>query len=54
MLWVIQDGYLGENGEDPNQLDPDQMSPLEWAHEKTEFHVFKALVENQADMNFKC
>ena len=57
--WAIQNGKSGaaikliENGEDPNQLDSNKRSPLVLALEKNELHVFKALVENQADVNFE-
>ena len=56
--WAIEDGFSGvaikliENGKDVNQLDSNQRSPLDQALKKDDFNVFKALVENQADVNF--
>ena len=56
--WALEDGFSGvaikliENGKDVNQLDSNQRSPLDQALKKDDFNVFKALVENQADVNF--
>ena len=56
--WAIQKGFdrcavlLIENGEDTNKLDSNQRSPLDLALEKNYLLVVKALVENQADVNF--
>ena len=55
--WAIQERqpeialYLIQEGEDTNRLDSNQRSPLEVAFEKKLFDVFKALVENKADVN---
>ena len=56
--WAIQNGFdrcavlLIENDEDTNQLDSNQRSPLDLALQKNYLLVVKALVENQADVNF--
>ena len=57
MHWAIQNFYPAalyfiEKGEDTNRLDSNQRSPLDLALEKNYPRVFKALVENQADVNF--
>ena len=56
--WAIQEKFIEaalyliqEAGEDTNRLDSNQRSPLEVALEKKLFDVFKALVENKADVN---
>ena len=56
--WAIQEKFIEaalyliqEAGEDINRLDSNQRSPLEVALEKKLFDVFKALVENKADVN---
>ena len=56
--WALQNGcieaalYMIKEGEDTNRLDSIRRSPLKVALVKNYLDVFKALVENKADVNF--